>query len=523
MMKTNRIQCIILGFILFLLASCQQADVPFYEPVITKETKTLFLTFIDKSDEYAYAEIYVNNTLVGIDGVITHSIPDSLQGKPLHIEIAEYGVFPKNVLAEVQLSPQEYTSLTGIIFSRENAQSAIQTQKIAISTQEPTPKDGYFKVRFLNLGTEPIQLFRRNAQVIEGYNALALGEERPYQEFPFGYYLFKYKKGNTDGIERTNMLSGSSGKFYTVVIPRSGTPIVIKDKDVGQSTQSYGYIGFINLLPSQTQVTLGVIPQSTRTQAETYAYATSKPVEMIPSGTIQLRITGLSTGELVSDFLLQPWDYVMAFLVEKDGKPYVQYVSYPFSGARYGGYYPLGELSEDLSNVKTRYINFSPDAGEINFVRVSSQTQSGQNLTFPLVASNAYFATPERDLRYNTGLSFGEIAIPDSEIGTSPNVTNGKGVDIPYLSFDLYGGTLQPPLQIQAHQSNGDIYGSGTTLPNTQITYPFYYQTPATDAELPTYESRDDTGEPGVYSIILTGLKSNNSLKTIVLKHSLDF
>jgi hypothetical protein len=503
-MKTTALFKFILFSIgLWLSWSCGKDDFPEYKPKPVLQTKTLNLFFIDKSNPTTPIALYLDDVLLRSDnpdlnsqtrGLQQFQIPDSLRNRTFTVSVAEYqSTEPPDrlpvdgILFDAFLLPTELDTLSTVVLSRDNPASPITLSRYGIATNEPAPANGFFKIKFINLTSAAVGIFRRDKSPLAGFDALALAENRPYAALPFGLYRFIAGRNNlpSDAIQEVpNLLRGEAGKVYTALVTDGGI-IYTEAADFGKPNQNFGYMGFVNLLPKQESVTLQPFAGATRKDAQAYNYTAFKGVELLPAGNVKVTVTVAGT-QVTGEYLLQGYESVMAFLVEKEGKPALQFVPIPTT-----------ETNEPLAYV--RFINFSPDAGKVSFVQIAGDAPKGSTENF----------VQSLDLRYASNLAFGELRF--TQLTQTANST--------FTVFGVNGTAF--PLQIQAHKATEDPFVLGEPIAGTRIDFPFFVNRPS----VPIKNYSGATGEAGIYTVILTGdatgtVPEGQRLETLVIGHS---
>jgi hypothetical protein len=277
-------------------------------------------------------------------------------------------------------------------------------------------------------------------------------------------------------------MQAAAGKAYFVMLSKE-TQQITEVKDFG-TPSTYAHLGFMNLVPG-SEATLHPLAGADRTTAEPRGYAQYMGVEMLPTGKVSVRVT-VGGKEIVKETEVMPWEQVMAYLVEKEGHPDIQFVTCP--------------LYENVqgNGVYTRYLNFSPDAGTVSFGKLLSSNDPNVE-EHPVTIIHSVYAS---------NLSFGEVAESNNDVGP-------KSV---YAGYDISNA----PLHIQAYESIESPLGLGGPLPGTRLTFPFFYERP--DIAFEDYTG-SRTAQAGTYSAILvgrTGLDApeDQKLKIIVIRHS---
>ncbi len=462
----------------FFLNACKKQEIPEYRPKDEIKVKTLYFSFIDKSDPTANIAIYINNNLLGTS-FQRFNIPESLTGHTLTITLAEYeaGNPPAklqlaNLIYETFILPSELSAINNVAFSRDNAGSPIELSKIGVSATETSPDPGYFKIRFYNLSNNKIDVLRRNGSGYKEFADLNVVEERIYQQLPFGPYHFVFQNQAKGNIFSPITFKGESGKIYDILITNDAS-YAVDVKDYGVPQTNFAYLGFVNLLPKQPQVWVLPVRGSKRTESSPKVYTKFDGVELVPSGSQNITVE-IGQEKLTATYDLKPYDYLMIYIVDNNGKPELQLVPTP-----------LTEPEPD--RILTRFLNFSSDTGKVSFARIRTDLILNGAAEEPSTILNSDFAA---------NLKFGEV-----------RSKNG-----------IY--TSDGALIIQAFKATGDIARLGEPIPNARIDYPFFINKP----KVPIANYKGNPTEAGTYTVLLSG-NSNESnpelrAKITVICHS---
>lgn len=467
-------------------------------------TKRLNLIFVDKADPSPSVGIYINSRLLstninkGEKGLQVLELPDSLQDQTLSIVLAEFkSVAPstflivEDLIYETFILPSELATLSTIAFSRDNPAGTITAFKSGFSSDEPDPEPGYFKVKFYNISGNKLDVFKRDGALFSEYANLNSLEDRPYIQLPFGFYRFIIRKDNDDhNIDNISpILNGEAGKAYTIFCTDGGQIITELD-DFGVPSKTFGYVGFVNLIPNGAQIVALPLQGSSRKESANKAYTKFDGVELVPSGkqTISVEVGGAM---LSADYDLKPYDYLMVYVVEDNGKPTLKLIPTPMQ-------------EPGLYEMYARFINFSGNADTVTFARIRTDFELSE---FPEAPTNALNGI------YAANLGFGEIRTTK---GTSwPN-----SVYTPYTVNWNTNNASGAPIIIQAHEATDIPSRLGISIPNTRVNFPFLINTPSQDVM--SYGGFG--GDPGVYTVILTGKKGevNPALqsKITIISHS---
>jgi hypothetical protein len=480
----------------FFLFQCDQEEIPLYQPNAEVRTKTISLYFQDRSDDTPNIGIYINNQLLRTNGashgLLQFAIPDSLQNRTFTIALGEYSSSDApaalnldGIVFETLLFPDELLTLSSILMTRENELTPVEVIKLKIPEDEAAPRPGYFKVKFYSVAGDPVTLKTRDGEPVAGYESLKGFEERGFIELPFGSYRFSAIRddGSSVGLfQQPPLMQAAAGKVYFVMLSKE-TQQITEVKDFG-TPSTYANLGFMNLVPG-SEATLHPLSGADRAAAEPRGYAKYAGVEMVPAGKVSVRVTA-GGKEIVKETEVMPWEQMMAYLVEKDGQPEIQFVNSPL----YENIYGYG--------VYTRYLNFSPDAGTVSFGRLlpSGDPNFGEN---PVIIINSLYAS---------NLSFGEVVVSNNAVGP-------KSV---YAGYDISSA----PLHIQAYKAIDSPLGLGEPLADTRLPFPFFYERPTIALE--DYQG-SQTAQAGTYTVILAGRAApgvplDQKLKTIVIRHS---
>ncbi len=490
-------------FHVILVSGCSEESFPEFISKPYSETKRLNLIFVDKADPSSSVGIYVNNKLLstnnqtGAKGLQYLDIPDSLIARTLSIALAEFKTAtPPSVLMvddliyETFILPSELKGLSTIAFSRDNPASTITASKSGVS-DELAPEPGYFKVRFYNISGNTLDVYRRNGTLFSEFANLNSLEDRPYIQLPFGFYRFIIRKDNDDkNIDNISpILNGEAGKIYTVFCTDIGQ-VVTELGDYGVPANTFAYVGFVNLIPNDSKVIVLPIKGSTRKESLDKVYTKFDGVELLPSGmqTVNVEVNGLT---LSAQYDLKPYDYLMVYITEHDGKPELQLIPTP-----------LGEPG--LEQINARYINFSGDADTVTFVRIRTDFDLGNATESP---SNVL------SYQYSANLKFGEIR-------TTKSTEYANSIYTQYSITRSTNDSNGSPFIIQAYEATTMTSRLGAPIANTRVDFPFFITKP--DQDVTTYSGYG--GEPGVYTVILTGKKdagdSKLQSKITIISHS---
>jgi hypothetical protein len=465
------------------LMACREEVFPEYKPKPAVLTRRLNFIFIDKSDPTANIAIYLNDRLLkdeirSFRGLQQVDISDSLFSRTASLALAEFeGINPPDTLRvqdliyETFIIPSELDSVRTVTMIRNNVASPIVLSKSGIGPSEVAPTEGHFKIRFFNLTTSRVNVFRRNGKAFAAFANLDLAEERAYTELPFGPYRFLVRKQGQEGTlgAFSPVVRGEAGKVYNVLCTDEGQ-VVTEVGDFGSSNASFGYVGIMNLLPKQPQVLASPLPGSERTVAVPKLYARFDSVEQVRAGNLTLTVEAGSK-QLTTTFTLHPFEYLMVYVVDNQGTPELRVVPTPLS---------------EPGEIYARFLNFSSDTGKVTFSRIRT------DLTIP--------GSPERPSTnlswpFATNLAFGEVR--STQFVNTPNSV--------YTAYSITGNPNQDdvaPLIIQAYRATKDPFRVGEPLPFTQKNYPFFINAPTQAVD--SYQG--NRGEPGTYSVILSGI-----------------
>jgi hypothetical protein len=494
---TNELKCLLRGggsMIAFWsclwLGGCVKEQFPEYKPAPTVRTRTLSLIFLDKSDPSANVAIYLNNRLLSLGrfgsvrGLQQLAIADSLFSRTASLVLAEFeGTNPpqslqvKNLIYETFILPSELSTVTTVAMTRDNAASPIVLSRSGISTTEAAPADGYFKIRFFNLTGSKLDVFRRNGKVFEEFANLEVTQERPYVELPFGPHRFIIRKQGGDGKleDFSPVVKGEAGKVYNVLCTDEGQ-VITEVGDFGTPRESPGYIGIVNLLPGQPQVWAAPLTGGKRTTPVAKLYTRFEGAELVKAGNQSITIEA-GKEKLTASYELRPSEYLMVYVVDRQGKPELQFVPTPLA-------------EPGLDAVNARFLNFSSDTGKVSFSRLRTDV---------VLQGVAEPASINLSLPYATNLTFGEVRV-------TRYVNSANSVYTPYVVTRSSSEEVGSPLVIQAYRATSDPFRVGDPIAFARMNYPFFLTPPPQ----PVSAYRGTGGEPGTYSVILSGASGAN-------------
>lgn len=474
---------------MILMNSCTEQELPEFRSNPYSNTKRINLIFVDKANSSANVAIYVNNRLLstnsatGAKGLQFVDLPDSLTQRTLSLALAEFrtaspaaSLLADDIIYESFILPDELATFSTIAFSRENPASPIITLKSGLPINEPAPAPGYFKVRFYNISANKVDVFMRDGTVFSEFSSLNSLEERPLIELPFGFYRFTVRRDddNKKLDDISPILNGEAGKVYTIFCTDVGQ-VITELGDYGVPQKTLAYVGFVNLIPNGSQVIALPLSGSMRKDAEQKMYTKFDGVELVPSGaqTISVEVDGV---KISANYDLKSYDYLMVYIVERNGKPEIQMIPTPMGEPR-------------LDQLNARYLNFSGDGDTVTFARIRSDFELDDGSELP---SNVLSEV------YSANLMFGEIR-------TTENTSSANSVFTQYFINRSTNDSNGSPLTIQAFNSTTVPSRLGAPIPGTRVDFPFFINRP--DQEVKTYTGYG--GEPGIYTVILTGTKGS--------------
>ncbi len=456
-----------------LLTGCVDQQFPEYRPQPSIKTKTLHLIFIDKANPTASVAIYVNNVLLSNEspqGLQRLVLPDSLATGTLTISLAEYAatnpsktLLLQDLIYETFLLPSEFSTVSTVVMARDNPASPIVLSKAGVSSVETAPDPGYFKVRFYNVSSNKVDVFRRSGSAYTDFADLNIAEERAYQQLSFGTYRFLVRKKSDGSVLGTPpVFNGEAGKMYDVLCTDGGQ-VITELGDFGVS-KPFGYIGYLNLLPNQMQVTALPLQGAVRTESVPKVYTHFDGVELVPAGNTSIAVE-VGQEILTATYNVRPYDYLMVYIVDNYGKPELRIIPTPMN-------------EPGLNGTLSRYLNYASDTSKVSFASIRTDiVLSGiQELPASIVAKD-----------YATNLKFGEVR-------TSKPLFTGNNE-----AAKIY--TTENALILQAYKATSDPDRLGDPISGARIDYPFFITRPTQ----PVADYKGAVAEDATYSVLLSG------------------
>lgn len=520
-------------------------------------TTTIKIAVSDVDGNMTYNDQTVYSSLLRVPdytatqgGIQVFELNDALLDKEIEIVLTPgFTDTPKNLAAATPAGREEWQKIKVNLKKQEGTRVAVYKTvdgKANIKLIHPNannvaaPKPGYFKFRVLNLSqSDVVATLASEYGLPDELSAINPGEYSDYIELPYGSFRFLFNNGGSNALrEVTTVVSGfSSAAVSTPFLPLQEYSSNILINNPGTGMQPYGvtpvllfgeqlfdaveqayYAGGVytavvypkddsrllfttlmdNLRNFSPQQNVGKITLVNATTGDIQATIGNGTTLTLASGafSIPLPVTSqlytIASSWKTTQVNVTNNKNVYLFAVETSAgeKKWVE-VNYPTAPE------PLTD-QYGLAVIYTRYFNFSPDAGTVDFVyrtklgsgdevttRLGKEKWEGQNLSFAEAIERQGFYSV-----VTNKIIFHKI----------PEITPADYGILP----DFISGTSVAAIGVAKSTSNNDVNdGPGRVI----SAVPFVsnpYGSPAQGAS---------------YTVLLLGKTSNASAKIVVHKH----
>ena len=381
-----------------------------------------------------------------------------------------------------------------------------------ISSAAPAPQN--FKLRVINF-LKPVSLTYADGSPVAGLTSVSYPSVSDYVEIPYGTYLFRAKDNggnfitsslpsyfNADNFITVYADLGAykyfsiqpfkAGGLYTMYINADGTNNIITDK-IYDHTNDFGKLAVYNASNENID---GIQLDGGQNISEISPF-----FKILNTGSHTINVTSGGKTSLSFSNVINYLDNTVVYLTkDKDDKQDYCKVNYyfPLFDEIYQNFYDFNvdkdqNIITQVNIQRVRFLNLSPDAGDVSFVgQLSVSGQTYKTLIDPVYAAN---------------LSYKEI-IQDT---LTPSNPYDQKVYVNYGTNFSPGiiGSINAPDKIFVYASTENPNLPGAPLPIPPIDKPFI------DPLLPSVGN-----QPGVYTVALIGSKVKGTLKLISIKHN---
>lgn len=383
------------------------------------------------------------------------------------------------------------------------------------------PANGMFKLRVINLDSDlpgNASLHVTDADGSSVHNDLqqvAYSTTSSYVELPYGNYQFNIVDENERLVENfyheihkiySPYMYYQAGGVYSIFVfsNKNNNPESTVDRDTVYKQDPLAQVQVLNAIPGTTITAR--LNSNTIASNLPFAVLGAYSIQQPGSANINITVSGSATGSIDTSFQLQPLDNITYYTVLKNNTPSLIAVPNSFG---------LVSISGRGFEAATRFLNLSPDAGEVNFGLIDGNS----NLNFPDTNSAQHISFLQALPFKNGGFTVGPDGMAYASFGEPPYLFSGPPS---YPGAPTFYDDLSIPLEIQVYHSIPGSADPGDRIADLSIPYPF-----VVNKNKYTFNGNYEgpRAEPGLYTVILAGktnatAPSNEAAKLIIVKHS---